>query len=170
MFQSLIKIFSSGDLYLGNAIWYLVCFALLLIGIKKAAWGPITDMMEKRRQQVLDDLDSAAENRKKAEVLANQREAALSDSRKEASKILSDARANAQATGEQIVKDANDEASAIRKQAKVDADQARTDALKHAHDDVADISVAIAEKLISKNLSSDDHDALVDQFIKGLNK
>ena len=57
---------ASHHIYLGNAIWYLVIFAILMLLVKHYAWGPVSDMMEKRRQKIIDDLDSAASDRKKA--------------------------------------------------------------------------------------------------------
>ena len=129
----------------------------------------VSDMMEKRRQKIIDDLDSAASDRKKAETLANEREAALKDSRQEATKILSDAKENAQKTSSEIVANANTDAASIRKKAEEDAKKAKTEALDAARDQVADISVAIAEKIIAKNLSAEDQKDLVNQFIKGLN-
>ena len=101
--------------------------------------------------------------------MANEREAALKNSRQEATQILSDAKSNAQKTGKQIVSEAMAEASAIREKAKADAAQAETDALNEAREEVADLSVTIAEKVIAKNLSAADQKDLVDQFIKGLN-
>ena len=160
---------ASHHIYLGNAIWYLVIFAILMLLVKHYAWGPVSDMMEKRRQKIIDDLDSAASDRKKAETLANEREAALKDSRQEATKILSDAKENAQKTSSEIVANANTDAASIRKKAEEDAKKAKTEALDAARDQVADISVAIAEKIIAKNLSADDQKDLVNQFIKGLN-
>lgn len=159
---------ASHHIYLGNAIWYLVIFAILMLLVKHYAWGPVSDMMEKRRQKIIDDLDSAASDRKKAETLANEREAALKDSRQEATKILSDAKENAQKTSSEIVANANTDAASIRKKAEEDAKKAKTEALDAARDQVADISVAIAEKIIAKNLSAEDQKDLVDQFIKGL--
>ncbi|MDN6028948.1 MAG: F0F1 ATP synthase subunit B [Lactobacillus sp.] len=159
---------TAGKLYIGNEIWYLICFAILLIVVKRYAWGPVSEMLAKRQQRIVEDLDTAAENRKKAETLANEREAALKRSRQEAMKVLSDANATAQRMSETIVSEANNQASTIRQQAKADATQAKVDALSSARDEVADISVAIAEKVIAKNLSADDQKALVDQFIKGL--
>ena len=160
---------ASHHIYLGNAIWYLVIFAILMLLVKHYAWGPVSDMMEKRRQKIIDDLDSAASDRKKAETLANEREAALKDSRQEATKILSDAKENAQKTSSEIVANANTDAASIRKKAEEDAKKAKTEALDAARDQVADISVAIAEKIIAKNLSVEDQKDLVNQFIKGLN-
>ena len=162
-------LFAASHVYIGNTIWYLVVFAILMLLVKHYAWGPVSDMMEKRRQKVIEDLDSAESNRKKAETLANEREAALKNSRQEATQILSDAKTNAQKIGSQIVADANNDAASIRKKAEADAKKAKADAINDARRQVADISVAIAEKVIAKNLSAEDQKNLVDQFIKGLN-
>ncbi len=162
-------VFAGAEISIIDTLWYLIVFSILLLAVKHYAWGPVKDMMEKRRQKVIDDLDQAASDRKKAEILANEREAALKNSRQEATQILSDAKSNAQKIGKQIVSEANAEASAIREKAKADAAQAKTDALNEARDEVADLSVTIAEKVIAKNLSAADQKDLVDQFIKGLN-
>ena len=160
--------FADLKLELGETLYYLLIFALLLILVGHYAWGPVTDMMEKRRQKVIDDLDQAESDRKKAELLANEREAALKDSKQEATQILSTAKSNAEKTKNQIISQADDEATAIRKKAAEDAKQAKTDALNEARDQVADLSISIAEKLISKNLNEEDQKDLVDSFIKGL--
>ena len=162
-------VFAGAEISIINTFWYLIVFSILLLAVKHYAWGPVKDMMEKRRQKVIDDLDQAASDRKKAEILANEREAALKNSRQEATQILSVAKSNAQKTGKQIVSEAKAEASAIREKAKADAAKAKTDALNEAREEVADLSVTIAEKVIAKNLSAADQKDLVDQFIKGLN-
>lgn len=162
-------VFAGAEISIIDTLWYLIVFSILLLAVKHYAWGPVKDMMEKRRQKVIDDLDQAASNRKKAETLANEREAALKNSRQEATQILSVAKSNAQKTGKQIVSEAKAEASAIREKAKADAAKAKTDALNEAREEVADLSVTIAEKVIAKNLSAADQKDLVDQFIKGLN-
>ncbi|MCD5532569.1 F0F1 ATP synthase subunit B [Lactobacillus delbrueckii] len=162
-------VFAGAEISIINTLWYLIVFSILLLAVKHYAWGPVKDMMEKRRQKVIDDLDQAASDRKKAEILANEREAALKNSRQEATQILSVAKSNAQKTGKQIVSEAKAEASAIRERAKADAAQAKIDALNEARNEVADLSVTIAEKVIAKNLSAADQKDLVDQFIKGLN-
>ncbi|RMC40866.1 ATP synthase F0 subunit B [Lactobacillus sp. ESL0236] len=168
-FQTLFAA-SANHIYIGNTLWYLIVFVILLLLVKHYAWGPVSDMMEKRRQKVINDLDAAADNRKKAEVLANEREAALKNSRQEATQIISEAKVSAQKTSSQIVADANKNATSIHEKAKADAAQAKSDALDEARSQVADLSVAIAEKVIAKNLSVTDQKDLVDQFIKGLNK
>ena len=68
-----------------------------------------------------------------------------------------------------MVAQATADAAGIREKAKAEAAQAKADALNEARDEVADLSVTIAEKVIAKNLSAADQKDLVDQFIKGLN-
>ena len=63
--MSVETLFAASHIYIGNAIWYLVIFAILMLLVKHYAWGPVSEMMEKRRQKVIDDLDSAASDRKR---------------------------------------------------------------------------------------------------------
>ena len=112
-------VFAGAEISIINTLWYLIVFSILLLAVKHYAWGPVKDMMEKRRQKVIDDLDQAASDRKKAETLANEREAALKNSRQEATQILSVAKSNAQKTGKQIVSEAKAEASAIRERPRL---------------------------------------------------
>lgn len=161
-------LFAAMNLELGDLLYYLIVFAILLWVVKHYAWGPVTKMMEKRRKQVSDDLDHAASDRKRAELLANQRATALQHSKQDATQIISDARANAEKTKQSIISDANKQAATIKEKGKADAEQAKADALAAAQAQVADLSVTIAGKVIAKNLSADDQKDLVDKFVKGL--
>ena len=58
----------------------------------------------------------------------------------------------------------------MKEQARRDADQARENALRGAKDDVANLSIEIASKLIQKQLNADDQQALIDSYIEGLVK
>ncbi len=98
--------FAALKLELGDTLYYLLIFAALLLLVKHFAWGPVTKMMEERRQKVISDLDQAESDRKKAELLANQREAALKDSKQEATQILSTAKSNAEKTKNNIISQA----------------------------------------------------------------
>lgn len=78
----------------GDFLFYLVLFIILMALIKKFAWGPVTEMMEKRATKIATDIDAAEESRKKAEDLAQKREEALQASRTEASEIVNRAKQN----------------------------------------------------------------------------
>ena len=71
----------------GDFLFYLLTFVVLIAAVKHFAWGPVTEMMEKRANKIANDIDSAEDARKKAEELAAQREEALKDSHVEASRL-----------------------------------------------------------------------------------
>ena len=76
----------------GLMIWTLVTFVIVLIVLKKYAFGPIQQMLDARRQSIVADLDSAESARTEAqETLAEYRQQ-LAEARKEAGKIVEDAR------------------------------------------------------------------------------
>jgi F-type H+-transporting ATPase subunit b len=160
----------SNSLYMGDMLFYLISFIILALLVWHFAWKPVTDMMKKRADKIADDIDSASKDRKEAAKLAAQRQTELQGSKKEATQIVDDARKNGQKLHDQIIDEANQNAQSIQEQAQRDAEQARQDALNSAKDDVANLSLEIAAKLINKQLNADDQQQLIDSYIEGLSK
>lgn len=153
---------------LGDSIFLIVTFILLMWLVKHFAWGPVTKMMDKRAQKISDDLDGAAESRSKAEQMAAQRQSELKNSKSEAIQIVNTAKENGEKSRQEIVTAAQTEAAQLKSKAKFEAEQAKTDALNGAREDVGQIAVNIAEALIKKDLNADDQKELIDAYIKGL--
>ncbi len=160
----------SNQLYMGDMLFYLISFLIMTILVWHFAWKPVTDMMKKRADKIANDIDNATNNRKEAAKLAAQRQEELKGSKAEATKIVDDARKNGQYLRSKIIDDAHNDARTIQEQAQRDAEQARQDALKGAKDDVANLSIEIASKLIKKQLNADDQQELIDSYIEGLVK
>jgi F-type H+-transporting ATPase subunit b len=154
----------------GDTLFYLVLFIVLMALIKHYAWGPVTAMMEKRAEKIASDIDNAEQSRKKAEELENQRQAALKDSHVEASQIIERAKTNGEQQKTAIVTNAHQEATTLKQNAKQDIERERQDALNSVKGDVAQLSLAIASKVISKNLKLEDQKELIDSYIEGLGK
>lgn len=160
----------SNSLYVGDMIFYLVSLVILMLLVKKFAWGPITKMMQDRADKIANDIDSAEASRNEASKLAEQRESELQNARSEAATIVGNAKQSGESQRTQIITSAQIEAQALKENAQQDAEQAREDALKSAKDDVANLSIEIASKIIHKELSAGDQKALIDSYIEGLGK
>lgn len=65
---------------------------------------------------------------------------------------------------------AQEEVQTLKQNAKKDIEQSRVDALNSARDDVAQLSIEIASKLIKKELSVTDQKSLINSYIEGLDK
>ncbi|MBM7616823.1 F-type H+-transporting ATPase subunit b [Weissella uvarum] len=159
---------ASEGLALGNMLFLLIAFAILMLLLKKFAWGPVVKMMEDRAKKVADDLDSAQEARQSAEALAKERQEHLTNARADANAIVKDAKQAANKEGQQIVSEAQANAQALQERAATQIEQDRNEAMASVKDDVADLSVTIAQKIMQKELNLDDQKALIDAYIDGL--
>ncbi|WP_270621985.1 F0F1 ATP synthase subunit B [Weissella viridescens] len=159
---------ASDGLALGNMLFLLIAFVILMLLLKKFAWGPVVKMMDDRANKVAHDLDSAEDARQQAEKLSKERQEQLTVARTDANKIVADAKKSADAQGKQIVADAQTNAQTLKDRAATQIEQDRSEAMTSAKNDVADLSVTIAQKIIQKELKLDDQKALIDAYIDGL--
>lgn len=153
---------------IGNFILITGSFILLLVLIKKFAWSNITGIFEERAEKIASDIDRAEEARQKAEVLAQKREDELAGSRKEAKTIIENAKETAEQSKANILADAKLEAGHLKEKANQEIAQNKVEALQSVKGEVADLTSSLAGKIISQNLDSHAHKALIDQYIDQL--
>ncbi|AKP66376.1 F0F1 ATP synthase subunit B [Companilactobacillus ginsenosidimutans] len=163
-----ILVLGAGKLALGDMLFILISFILLTLAVKKYAWGPVTKMMDARSDKITGDLDYADQERARADKLAKEREEALKNSRAEAIEIVNKAKENGDDQKKSIVAQAHSDAEGVRQKAKTDAEKAKQDAMSEAQNDIANLSLEIASKVISKELNADDQKSLIDSYIKEL--
>ncbi|MDN6788154.1 MAG: F0F1 ATP synthase subunit B, partial [Lentilactobacillus parabuchneri] len=144
------------QLYVGDMLFVMLTFLVLMWLIKLVAWKPVTKMMQDRSDKIVNDIDSAKESRTKAAELAQKRQAELDKTRDDANGIINNAKQTGQRQREQIVEDARNEASNLKSSAEKDIEQQRQEALANSRKDVASLSIEIASKIISKELNEDD--------------
>ncbi len=170
MLNEFLLVGASGgnQLALGNMLFVLLSFLVLLLLLKKVAWKPVTKMMQDRADKITRDLDSAEDAKVTAEKLAAERQAQLQSARGEATTIISDAKEAGAKQRDQIVTEANATAQALKERATVSIEKERTEAMNGVKNDVAEMSVMIAQKIIQKELKLEDQKALIDAYIEGL--
>ena len=153
---------------IGDFILIAGSFLLLIFLVKKYAWGNITSVLDERAEKISSDIDGAEEARKKAEELASKREAELAGSRTEAKMIIENAKETAEKSKADILAEAKLEAGRLKEKANQEIAQDKAEALQSVKGDVADLTISLAGKIISKNLDSQGHKELIDQYIDQL--
>ncbi|KXT79192.1 F0F1 ATP synthase subunit B [Streptococcus sp. DD13] len=151
---------------LGNVIIVTGSFIVLLILIRLFAWDRITGIFEERAKKIADDIDSAEAARQKAEDLADKRQVELANSRQEAGQIIENARATAESQKSETLAKTKEEVLRMKDKAKLEIEQSRQEALETVKDEVADLSFAVASKLLGANLDQAAQSELIDQYIK----
>ena len=153
---------------IGDFILIAGSFLLLIFLVKKYAWGNITSVLDERAEKISSDIDGAEEARKKAEELASKREAELAGSRTEAKTIIENAKGTAEKSKADILAEAKLEAGSLKEKANQEIAQNKAEALQSVKGDVADLTISLAEKILSKNLDSQAQKELIDQYIDQL--
>lgn len=153
---------------IGDFILIAGSFLLLIFLVKKYAWGNLSSILDERAEKISSDIDGAEEARKKAEELASKREAELAGSRTEAKTIIENAKGTAEKSKADILAEAKLEAGRLKEKANQEIAQNKAEALQSVKGDVADLTISLAEKILSKNLDGQAHKELIDQYIDQL--
>ncbi len=157
-----------GNPMLGNIIVVSGSFLILMVLLKHFAWGPISDILKKREDKIANDLDSAEQSRVKAAKLEQEREQQMLASRSDAADIIKNAKESGELSRQNILKETQEEVARLKTKAQSDIKLERDTALSTVKDDVADLSLHIAEKILNKELSPEMHESLINQYIEGL--
>ena len=153
---------------IGNFILIAGSFILLIVLVKKYAWSNLTSVFEERANKIAADIDGAEQARQKAETLAQKREDELAGSRNEAKTIIENAKETAEKSKADILADAKVESGRLKEKANQEIAQNKAEALQSVKGEVADLTISLAGKIISKNLDSHAHKELIDQYIDQL--
>ena len=145
-----------GEFSIGLFFWQTVLFVLLVLLLKKFAWKPILNAVNEREQGIKDALDSAqkakeemanlqADNEKLLKEARAERDAMLKEARDIKNKMISDAKDEAKVEADKMVAQAQ---AAIESEKKA--------AIADLKNQVATLSLNIAEKVVKQNLATDD--------------
>jgi F-type H+-transporting ATPase subunit b len=144
----------------------LVAFGILYWFISKKAFGPLLGIMEKRKQTITEQLQSADQNRKQAEQLMAEQKQAIQDARKEAYDILEQARQTSGRQAEDIIAQGKAESVRLKEEAIRDIENEKNKAVAALRSQVSAMSVMIASKIIEKQVDEKSQEQLVDKYLK----
>lgn len=160
--EKLISEFSIGLFF-----WQTIIFVALILLLKKFAWKPILDSVNEREQGIKDALLSAEKAREEMASLQSDNELTLKKARAERDALLKEAREIKQKLIDDAKSEAKSEASKIIAQAKEAIQNEKNSAIVDLKNQMADLSVGIAEKVLQSKMSEDKAQMnLVQELIK----
>lgn len=154
----------------GLLIFQVVAFVLLLVLLKKFAWGPILDGLKEREQTIESALLSAEQAKNEMQKLQSDNEKLLAEARAERDSILKEAMAVATTIKEEAKEETGKITAKMLDDAKAVIENEKRAALADVKTLVAKLSLEITEKVIRKELSDKKaQEALVNDYVKDLN-
>ena len=154
----------------GAALWTIGVFVILLIALRMTAWKPILAGLNQREEFIRKSLADAKHEREQAERLLADYTAKLDNAKEQAAEIVEEGRRDGEETRRRIQAEASAEAEAIVQRAKRDITLARDEAVRQLHEETIVLATTIAGKMIRRELSAADHQALLDESLAELER
>lgn len=151
---------------IGNVIWTLIIFGLVVLILRKAAWGPLVNLLGEREKTIRESLETAQRERLEAERMMAEYKQQLDQAREKATAIVEEGRRDAEVVKRRIQDEARQESDRMIARAKNEIQLATDSAIKQLYDQTSELAVNVARGIIGKELSADDHRQLVQESLE----
>ena len=151
-----------------TALFTLANTVALFLVMKKFLWVPVLKMIEDRQQEIDSMYAEADTAQAEAKALQAEYQQKLAVAAETSERMVKEAVARGQSREEEILRQANREAAAIMDKASADIAMEKKKAINDAKDEISVIALAIAGKVVGRELNGDDQAKLVDSFIDEL--
>lgn len=151
-----------------TALFTLLNFLLVLFVGKKFLYGPVTKMIQDRQKEIDDMYSTASSAKQEAESLQREYQQKLNEASATADQMVQQAVSRAQTREEEIIRKANADADAIMAKASADIALEKKKAVNDAKNEISGLALAIAGKVVEKELKPEDQSAMIDRFISEL--
>jgi F-type H+-transporting ATPase subunit b len=151
-----------------NLFWIIVSalnFLVFFVLVYRIALVPVRGMLEDRRARIEQGLKDADAARRDREAAADQRQAVLAEARREAGEIVARAQRMAEEAREQGVTDTQVEIERLRTRAVADIEAERQRALSEVRDEVAELALLAASKVVGESMDGERQRRLVKEFL-----
>lgn len=166
--MNLVQTLDVISINLWQIIISLLNLLILFLILKKFLFKPVKKILAERKEQVDNIYDEAKKANEQAQASEKEYADKLSHVKDEATAILRSARENAELSGHEIVQDAHNKANAILRKANLEIEQERKKAINEIKDEISEISINIAEKVVEREIDEKDHSELINSFIENI--
>ena len=152
----------------GLFMWTIVTFLIVLMLLKWKAWGPLMSVLDKRAEDIKNALSAADRAKEDAEKASQDYEKLVQKARIEGQQIITDSKAAGEKVKNDIESVARENAEKMIGKAKTQIEAESQKALQEIKSSVVDLSIEAAEKIIEKNLDSEDNRKLVEKTLDSM--
>ena len=139
-----------------------------LVIFKKLLLNPVKKVIAERKAKADSQIADAQKLRTEAEEMKAAYEQNLQNARTEANQIVAAAQKTATARSEELLGEARAQAAALKQKAEADIAQERKKAVNEVKDEIGGMAMEIASKVVEREIREQDHQDLIDEFIKNV--
>jgi F-type H+-transporting ATPase subunit b len=147
------------------ALWSLIVFLIFLFVLKKTAWGPMIQGLDKRESGIRAAIAEAEEGQRKSQALLADYEEKLRGAEQTVAEMVAEAKRDAERTSQDIVAKAQAEVESMRERAKEEIGRAKDSALAEVFESVNSRIALATEHVLGRAMSGDDQERLVEEAL-----
>ena len=151
-----------------TALFILLNTLTIYFVAKKFLFVPVMKMIEDRQKEIDDMYSDAGKAQADAKAMQTEYQQKLNQAQVTSENIVKEAVARGQRREEEILRKANEEASAIMSKASADIEMEKKKAINDAKNEISGLAMAIAGKVVERELNAADQADLIDRFIDEL--
>jgi F-type H+-transporting ATPase subunit b len=150
----------------GLFIWTILTFLVLVALLARFAWRPLLQALEKRQATIAQALEDSQRARQELERVQREGAQMMATARAEAEALIARSRSDADALREELKQKARSEAATIVKNAERQIQMETARAVQQIRHEAVDLSVDIASKILRRQVSREDNEALIQEALK----
>ena len=154
----------------GLFIWTIITFLVLCSVLAKFAWKPLLNALENREKDIQSSIEDAKKAKNELEQLNEEAEKIIAEARIDSQEIRSEAKASAEKVKADIRSKAEEDVKKIKEEANAQIQVEKDKAISEIRQEVVTLTMSVAEKVIGKNLSTEDNQEMIEQSIMDLRK
>ena len=146
-------------------IWTVIIFVVLLIVLRKFAWGPLLAALDEREQNIKEALEQAQKTQRETELVLAENQRRTDEGFKRAEEIVQQARQEAEQMRQRMLEEAKAESRRVTEQGlrRIEAEQRA--AMEEIRKMAGDLAIQAAGRLIQVSLSDQQQREIVDKFL-----
>ena len=154
----------------GLIVWMALTFLVLLIVLRRFAWGPITTALAERETRITESMEQAEKALAQAKQLQADNSVARKEAEAESQRLIRKAREAAESLRKDEIEKTRLQIQHLQEQASLEIGREKDSALDSLRQEVANLAIGAAEKILTENLDAGRQKRIVDEFLNTLPK
>lgn len=146
-------------------VFQIINTLILYFILKHLLFEPVTKFMNQREEEIANDIDSAEQKKEEANALKDKYQDKLNNIDQERRQIIKEAKQAADRKASDIVQTAKEDAKDVRLKNQKELEREKTKAINELKDEISNLALLSASKVVEKNLKPEEHKELIDNFI-----
>ncbi|HSR19148.1 MAG TPA: F0F1 ATP synthase subunit B [Ignavibacteriaceae bacterium] len=158
------------DVNPGLIFWTFITFLILLFVLKKVAWKPILTALDQREASIRESIERAEQAKAEAQKILDENKSNLAKAEDESRKLIEQSREYAEKMKNQILQEGKVQSKKIIEDAAAEIERRKEAAFNELKNQIADIALLAAEKLLNEKLDPQASKKITDKYINEITK